>query len=202
MHKYLQPLLICPKCRGDIEWIIKKATTKYIVDADIHCPKCGQNYFVKDRIGNFLIDYVEKPPDDNWKRYEEYDSLFFKDNLDKKQALLNAPIESLNVVDLYLLNRLLQKSDVSDEKTQEKISNISRLSNQTSTQDAIPSQLSYVWSMLRNHSGFVLDIASGQGTLVNRLFASTKFDIIVSDICIRHWRRGRFSFLSCQSQSL
>ena len=183
MHKYLQPLLICPKCRNELEWKIKQATKKYIVNADIHCSKCEQKYFVKDRIANFLIDYEEKPRADNWERYEEYDSLFFKDNTDKKQALLGAPIESLNVVDLYLLDRLLQKIDTPDAKTQEKIAEVSRLSNPIRpTQDAAPSQLSYVWNMLRNHSGFVLDIASGLGSLANKLFASTKFDIIVSDI--------------------
>ena len=183
MHKYLQPLLICPKCRNELDWKITKTTKKYFVNADINCPKCGQKYFVKDRIANFLIDYKEETPPDNWERYEEYDSLFFEDNLDKKQALLNAPLESLNVVDLYLLNRLLQKVDKPDVKTQEKITEVSRLSNPTRpVQNAGPSQLSYVWNMLRNHSGFVLDIASGLGSLANRLFASTKFDIIVSDI--------------------
>ena len=183
MHKYLEPLLICPKCRNELNWEIKKATKKYIVNADINCSNCGQNYFVKDRIANFLVDYEEKPPADNWESYEEYDSLFFKDNPDKKQALLNAPIESLNVVDLYLLDRLLQKTDNPDTQTKDKIAEISRLSNPTRpAQDAVSSQLSYVWNILRNHSGFVLDVASGQGSLANRLFASTKFDIIVSDI--------------------
>jgi len=180
MHKYLQPLLICPKCRSELNWKINKATKKYIVNADINCSNCGQKYFVKDRIGNFLIDYEEKPPADNWERYEEYDSLFFSDNPDKKQALLDAPIESLNIVDLYLLNRLLQKIDTPD--AEEKISNISKLNQTRPAQDAGPSQLSYVWNILRNHSGFVLDIASGMGSLANRLFASSRFDIIVSDI--------------------
>jgi len=83
-------------------------------------------------------------------------------------------------VDLYLLNRLLQKIDKPDVKTQDKIAEVSRLSNPARpAQDAAPSQLSYVWDILRNNSGFVLDIASGQGSLARRLLASTKFDIIV-----------------------
>jgi len=75
----------------------------------------------------------------------------------------------------------LKKIDTFEAK--EKIVNISTLSNTTRiSQDPVQKQLTYVWKNICTHSGFVLDIASGMGLLVNKLFTSTKFDIIASDI--------------------
>ena len=54
IDKELLDILVCPNCRGDIEY--------HEAEGFIECLKCHYRYPVRDDIPVMLIDEAEKPP--------------------------------------------------------------------------------------------------------------------------------------------
>ncbi len=60
MFNYLKELIVCPKCKSNLSWNTISQNENHIINADIDCNQCGQTYFVKNGIGNFIIDFQPK----------------------------------------------------------------------------------------------------------------------------------------------
>ncbi len=56
MHKYLKDLLICPHCKHDLQWNIFECDDIHIIEASANCSVCDRTFFVKDRVGCFLLE--------------------------------------------------------------------------------------------------------------------------------------------------
>lgn len=179
MHKYLHHLLICPNCKHDLKWDISCEDNVHIIDAKIICPACNKNYFISDRIACFLVDFNDT--EDNWQRGDDCLTKYFIDNPCVKDELLNSLIDSLNAADLNARAIVVKRQgNIEEAAMLNKLGYEKAYTQQT--QKAIQSQLDFVSQQFAGKNGFIVDIASGTGRLVDILFSRTPMDIIATDI--------------------
>lgn len=191
MHRYLKELLLCPRCKHDLQWDTFKEDDVHIIDADAGCAACGEAYFVKDGVGCFLLDCDKN--EDNWQKGDAFLERYFQDMPEAKAALLLTPPDWLNAADLYALASLLQSQG--DEAGADKISKIAFQKTYTPEyRQALERQLNFISKEINVCNGFVLDIASGTGALVEKLLKNTELDIIASDISYSIMRKSRARF--------
>jgi len=54
MKKDLMEILCCPICKGDLELTVTKESGDEIIEGNLHCKKCNENYPIEDGIPNLL----------------------------------------------------------------------------------------------------------------------------------------------------
>lgn len=60
MKKDLMDILACPVCKGDLKLEIKEEDEKEVITGTLKCPKCSENYPIKDAIPNLLPPELRK----------------------------------------------------------------------------------------------------------------------------------------------
>lgn len=139
------------------------------------------------------MNYVEK--DDNWQKGDAFLEQYFLNKPEAKHKLLHTPYELLNAADLYALASLIQCQG--DEILSAKISDMAYKKAYTKEyQQALENQLGYMENALKSCDGFAVDIASGTGTLVDRLLKNTELDIVFSDISYHIMKKAQSNIRS------
>jgi uncharacterized protein YbaR (Trm112 family) len=179
MLKFLKPLMICPLCKGELIWTVTSENVNHITEAKIECSSCHEKYFIEDSVACFLIGYDKS--NDNWQIGDDYLSIFFSEHPEIKYKLLKTPVEKLNAADLYTRASLLK--EMNDNEEAERLGKLGYEKAYTEQyKNAIQSQIDYVLQQLKHTKGFVVDIASGSCTLVDKLLEQTMLDVIATDI--------------------
>lgn len=179
MLKFLKPLVICPQCKGELLWTVTSENVNHITDATMECSCCHEKYFIEDSVACFLIGY--DMTNDNWQKGDDYLSKFFSEHPEIKDKLLETPIEKLNAADIYTRASLLK--EMNDNEEAERLGKLGYEKAYTEQyKNAIQSQFDYVLQQLKHTQGFVVDIASGSCTLVDKLLEQTMLDVVATDI--------------------
>jgi len=165
MLKFLKPLMICPQCKCELLWTVTSENVNHIIEATIECSSCNEKYFIEVSVACFLIGYDK--PNDNWQKGDDYLSKCFSEHPEIKDELLDTPVDKLNAADLY--TRASLSKGINDEEAEilEKLGYEKAYTEQY--KNAIQSQFDYVIRQLTHKQGFVVDIASGSCTLVDKL---------------------------------
>jgi uncharacterized protein YbaR (Trm112 family) len=97
MHKQFVEMLVCPLCHKELEWHIKEESEDRIINANIICPSCQEEYEIKDEIAVFLTNVLSR--NDLWDMGENWLEKYFRDKPDVYEKLMNIPEEELNGAD-------------------------------------------------------------------------------------------------------
>jgi len=60
MKKDLMEILACPVCKGDLKLEVQEEDGKEVITGTLKCPKCSENYPIKDAIPNLLPPELRK----------------------------------------------------------------------------------------------------------------------------------------------
>lgn len=189
MHNYLQEMLACPTCHGDLKWEIVQTDANRILKANTTCQSCGAEYPIRDGIGLFLPSDV--PRDDLWAQVDSKLVSFFRQQPEIEQRLLNDPLESLNPADQFFRSMLLEsKGDFETAKT---VADEAFQKLYTPEMLACGErQMQFVVDAVVNSNDPIVDLASGRGYLVEKLIKSNiQNPIIMTDFSPQILRRNR-----------
>ena len=147
MFKSLMPLLVCPACKGVLDWTVRKEDEIRVIDAKIGCGSCSSSYFVEDGVGCFLLEGDENVGD--WQGSDSDLADYFAEHPGAKEKLMNTPVEDINAADLQTRARVLRESG--DETEADKVGELAFEKAYTKEyRNAITSQLAYVTEALKN----------------------------------------------------
>ena len=179
MFKYLKEMLICPKCHGELLWEITDENDVHIIEAKIKCQSCNKIYAIKNSVGCF-VEYT-KSSDDGWLNTENWLNNLLAENPGIREKLMTTDIEEMNAADIMVRGIICRKEGNIAEAT--RLSEISMKKRYKEEQTkAIFGQLDYVVNSLKDEKSIILDVASGQGGIVQKLLENTNVCIISSDI--------------------
>jgi len=190
MFNFLKEILICPECYEELIWEITDATKIHIMEAKIKCGNCAKIYAAKNGVGCF-VDYQDSS-DDSWERAENWLKNFTAENPDIIKKLMTADIEKLNAADI-MIRSMLNKI----EENHEEAERLNKLCNQKAykeeTLKAGYAQADYIINALKNEKDFILDVASGQGTLISKFLENTDVCVVSSDISFNVLKKAKES---------
>lgn len=178
MRKDLMNIIVCPACKAELNWSVSLESNDTIIQAQANCTQCRRTYPVENEIADFLVG---GPDDiDPWQKDESILS-GIKDEI--KEALLSANLNKLNSVDLYYLGELYReagKYKIADK--------LKKLENSKKYPPAYINAMQLQFNAIkpdREYNGFLLDIATGRGTLYKLLRKYYPNHIICSDVSKR-----------------
>lgn len=177
MHKQFVEMLACPLCHKELEWHIKKESEDRIINANIICPSCQEEYEIKDEIAVFLTNVLSR--NDLWDMGENWLEKYFRDKPEIYEKLMNIPEEELNGADYwykasyYEINKDFYNSARMFSHAFERIY----------TQEYIDGWNSQMEFIIENidSSKPIIDIASGKGYLIEKMLRNTKNYIVATD---------------------
>ena len=54
MKPDLMDILVCPMCKGDLTLTVEKEEDGEIIEGNLHCAQCEEDYPIRDAIPNLL----------------------------------------------------------------------------------------------------------------------------------------------------
>lgn len=178
MHKQYVDMLICPECRGKLEWDIKEENEERIINASIHCTECNYMYEVRDEIAVFLTNSLSR--NDLWQKNESSLEKYFKEYPQVYEKLMNTPEEELGGADYWLKASCLEmKGDY--ERSCKMFQNAFKKIYTKDYIDGWMSQMDYILESVKKQNKPVVDIASGKGYLVEKLLKETNNYVVATD---------------------
>ena len=190
MFNFLKEILICPECHEELIWEITDETKAHIMEAKIKCTNCTKTYAVKNGVGCF-VDYQDSP-DDSWERVEDWLKNFTAENPDITEKLMTTDIEKLNAADIMIRSMLNKIKGNHDEA--EILNKLYRQkAYKEETLKAGYAQADYIINALKNEKDFILDVASGQGTLISKFLENTDTCVVSSDMSLNVLEKAKES---------
>lgn len=188
MHKIFLDLLECPGCHASLTWKWLEVHGKRIEEAEAHCTGCGANYPVREGIGLFLLPNL--PRNDLWEQTESQLSRYLREHTEVERQLMESPADQLAPADQLLRAMVLTDRGAYGEAKALTDQVLSRL--YTSEYLAcLDSQIKQLAASLSPSSWPLVDLASGQGTLIEMLTQCLNQPIIASDFSPTVLRRNR-----------
>lgn len=188
MHSYLLEMLECPVCHGKLKWSILEQTGDRIETGEAICESCKANYPIREEIGIFLTP--DLPREDLWEQTTSRLTQYLQENPELENKLMNVPVETLAPTDQ------LYRSLVLDERGFFDYAKVARELSFKGiyTEEYLKcwdKQFDYVLELLSMTSEPVVDIASGQGYLVERMASNLKPPIVATDFSLSILRQDR-----------
>jgi len=188
MHTYLIDLLECPSCHGPLAWEVEEQVADRIESAQIRCQACAAGYFVRDGIGVFLLP--DLPRNDLWEQGIGQLTSYLQEHPEVERDLMEPPVQSLAPADQFF--RALVLEERGDYAAAKAVDEAARSGLYTADYAAcLESQMAFVVDNLGSAEGPILDLASGRGSLVERLLRRLDQPVIASDFSLRVLRRNR-----------
>ena len=189
MHTIFLDLLECPACHGSLAWDIAEEQAGRIEEAEAQCTRCGARYPVREGIGVFLLP--DLPRNDLWEQAESRLSSHLREHAEVERQLMEGPADQLAPADQFLRAMILADRGAFGEARALADTAQPRLY----TPDYLAcrdEQLKQLAVMLTPASWPLVDLASGQGTLIEML--TQRLDqqpVIASDFSPTVLRRNR-----------
>lgn len=146
--------------------------------------------------------------EDTWADAESALSQFLRENPDVQHALLESPLAELSPADAYLRGSVLEERVGFDAARDAYASADSRLYSEE-VRRARDEALGYVVEVVRGGDGLVVDVATGRGTLLERLLDATDRPLVATDVSstiLGHLRRRlgdeRVRYITADARSL
>jgi uncharacterized protein YbaR (Trm112 family) len=188
MLDYTRDSLQCPQCAGMLTWSIAVRQGDRILEGEARCAACGADYPVHEGIGVFLTPDV--PRNDLWEQAESGLTRHLHDHPDVERRLMDVPPETLVPADLYFRAMVLeQRGEYPSARDLLERAGLELYTPEY--RDCFERELAFVVERLRGRDGPVVDVASGQAVLVERMAKALDRPIIASDFSPRVLRRDR-----------
>lgn len=201
MHKYLVELLECPECQGELDWSITEQTAERIVTAEVQCTVCSAVYSIRNEIGIFLTEELER--NDLWEQVAGLEQ-YLEQNPEIEEKLMDVPLDTLGPVDQHYRGRL-HKARGEIEAGDEALSLSHKAMFSAETNRCIDSQMDFVINEVSQSGRPIVDIASGECGLVERMLQELSNSIVVTDFSPTVLERDRKRFIEsglCDRASL
>ncbi|MCL2772484.1 MAG: methyltransferase domain-containing protein [Oscillospiraceae bacterium] len=178
MFNFLKEILICPECHGELMWEIMNENKIHIIEAEVKCLRCNKIYEVKNGIGRF-VEYENSS--DGWQDDENWLNDLIGNNPDVRKKLMTTDIEEMNAADI-VIRYMVHKAEGNISEAEKLIEIINKKAYKEETIKANLSQLDYIVNSLKDENDFILDVASGEGSLISKFLENTDTCLISSDI--------------------
>ncbi len=188
MQKYLRDMLSCPICHGEMEWTITQQTKERIEDAEARCKSCARSYPIRDGIGVFLIDELQR--NDLWEQVDSGLMKYLRSHTELYKQLMTATIETLSPADQFFRGMILEELGKFAE-ARETHDTAMRGLYISDYLDCFQRQVNYVINELSSGEDPIVDLASGRCYLVEKLAAKIKRPIVATDFSIRVLKQDR-----------
>ena len=163
--------LACPACHGALEW-----------DGAARCTGCAAEYPVVDGIP--LLVAPGSDALDLWEEAESGLARVLRENPELESALLDPPASALAPADAFLRALVLEERGEADE--------VDAAFARLHPPDVLACMAAQIDSLCaRVEGGLVVDLASGRGTLLERLQGSVQGTLVATDVSPRALRRAR-----------
>src|SRR5215211_892200 len=107
MQKYLIDMLACPVCHSELDWSIIQQTNARVEEAEARCTSCSRSYPIREGIGIFLIDELQRK--DPWEQVDSGLMKYLRSHPELYEQLMTAPLESLSPADQFFRGMLLEE---------------------------------------------------------------------------------------------
>ena len=190
MFKFLKEMLVCPECHGELIWEITDENDIHIIEAKIKCHDCNKIYAVKNGVGCF-VEYV-KSSDDGWQNEENWLNNLLAENPDIREKLMTTDIEEMNAADIMVRAKICRKEgNVAEADRLGKFWFKKAYKNEQI--EAIFGQIDYIVNLLKDEKNIILDVASGEGGIVQKFLENTDTRIVSSDISFHVMEKAKES---------
>ena len=188
MKEYLVDKLCCPVCHEELGWSVEEKVDDHIEDGVAACEGCGASYPIRDGIGLFLTDELER--EDLWEEVDSALAKHLREYPELDAQLIKVPLEALGPADqLFRAMILEERGDFAGAELAE-----DRAHEGLYTQDYLRCwqlQVDTLIEAVKDSDGPIVDLASGRCYLVGKLIEQTNAPIIASDFSSRILRRNR-----------
>jgi len=178
MQLYLIEMLVCPRCHGELAWEITEQDAASVNSAGANCLTCEAKYQVRDGVGMFLTPDLIR--NDLWEAVDSRISQYARENPDFERSLLEVPLDDLAPADQFLRSQVLmdrgmyREAEHAAAKAQLGLYTPEYLSRSSE-------QIEVAIDRLKKKPGPIVDLASGQGTLVEALAQELNCPIVATD---------------------
>ena len=182
MHKYLIEMLECPNCHAELDWDITRSRGDRVETAQVSCLGCSTIYHVSQDIGQFLTP--DLPREDLWEQVDSNLVQHLRQNPDVENRLMNVPLETLTPADQFFRALIL---DERGEYALAKVASDAAIKGIYTSDYLVcsESQINYAIDYLLKFGDPVVDLASGKGTLVERMAQRLSRKIVATDFSPR-----------------
>lgn len=188
MQTYLQDLLVCPVCYGELDWIIVAQKGDRIVAGEAKCGLCAAAYPIRDEIALFLTP--DLPRNDLWEEVDRGLVRYLQAHPDLQEQLLTSPVEALAPADqLFRAFLLEEQGRFAEAKIAEQLAHRGLYTD--AYRHCWHSQIEYVLAQLANGTEPVVDLASGRGYLAEQMTRRLNRPLVVTDFSPRVLQRNR-----------
>ena len=188
MKEYLVDMLCCPVCHEELSWSVEKMLDDHIEGGAAACEGCGASYPIRDGIGLFLTDELER--ENLWEEIDSALANHLRDHPDLEAELMEVPLQSLGPADqLFRAMVLEERGDFAQAELAE-----DRAHEGLYTEDYLRCwqlQMDTLIEAVKDTGHPIVDLASGRGYLVGKLIDKTMAPIVASDFSPRVLRRNR-----------
>lgn len=188
MQDYLIEMLVCPACHGELVWEFTRRAGERIEEAEARCSACRAVYPVREDIGVFLTP--DLPRNDLWEQVDSEMSKALRENPQVEAELMDAPLENLSPADRFFRSMIYEERGQFTEAKAVRQSSTELLYSRGYLSCAA-AQVDFVIAALGEVPGPVVDIATGQGYLVEEMLRRTPYPIVATDFSPRILRRLR-----------
>ena len=93
MQEYLVDMLCCPVCHEELGWSVEKKLDDHVEVGVAACEGCGASYPIRDGIGLFLTDELER--EDLWEEVDSALTQHLREHTELDAQLMEVPLEAL-----------------------------------------------------------------------------------------------------------
>ena len=188
MQKYLIDMLACPSCHGELDWRITQQTNERVEDAEARCKSCSRSYPIREGIGIFLIDEIQR--NDLWEQVDSGLMKYLRSHPELFKQLMTSPLKTLSPADQFFRGMLLEELGKFDEAREAHNAAMRGLYTPEYL-DCFQSQVGYVINELASGEDPIVDLASGRCYLVEQLASKLNRPIVATDFSLRVLRQDR-----------
>jgi len=188
MNEYLIDMLCCPVCHDELAWTVEERLGDHIEVGVAACDRCDASYPIRDGIGLFLTDELDR--EDLWEEVDSAMAKHLRDHPDLESQLMDVPLEALGPADqLFRAMVLEERGDFSGAELAEDMAHKGLY-----TPDYLRcwgTQVEVLINNVKDTEHPIVDLASGRCYLVEKLIEQTGAPIVASDFSPRVLRRNR-----------
>lgn len=192
MHCWLMDMLQCPDCHGELEWSITEKSEYHLETGEAVCLECSAVYPFRDGIGSFLTPDLAR--EDLWQQVESGLAGYLRSHPETEDRLLGVPLDNLAPADQFFRSLILsERGDIPGAKA---ASEAARSGLYTAEYlRCSRRQTDFALELISRTEGPVVDLASGQGFLVEKIAERLRRTVVATDFSPRVLRSDRRRFI-------
>jgi len=192
MHHRLIEMLQCPHCHGELKWSITEKSEHHIETGEAVCVECAAIYPIREGIGSFLTPDLAR--EDLWQQVESGLSGYLRTHPETENKLLGVPLEELAPADQFFRSMILsERGDIPGAKAASQAARSGMYTEEYL--QCSRRQTDFALELISRTEGPIVDLASGQGFLVEKMAKGLRRQVVATDFSPRVLRSNRRRFV-------